>query len=415
MALLTRSRLASAACGLLLCSVTAMQETGKEGSFFGEEGVKKAEEETATGEVEQEVCKGLDSASSTSSNKVVQVVRSQDYADATMQAQNESLDLPPPPPPNYHGFTNFGIPDSDAWFNTWFTDPKVWADIGKRFRKGEMIKVTQAMRPEVAEALWQDLVHHKNWVSEARNHDNMQFKRHNMNCSHQHEDCPKVLSAFHAYLQRSIDRWSQLPLAQLHMWPAFPMATWYRPGDHIAAHDDMTTSVEQGTRALAFILSMTKNWPPKFGGQLGWFSKSTGTYTQHAPEFNSLYIFEPSAISIHTVSPVVDEAPDPIKDPTSDYTVRRLTISGWFTSHDRYYMARINEKYNMMPNYISEQMPPEYKQEAERGAVSILAQEGIFPLQPEGLDGAGAGHGFVSTPDPHSENPKKVSEIMPEL
>mmetsp|Transcript_84891 Transcript_84891/g.274435 ORF Transcript_84891/g.274435 Transcript_84891/m.274435 type:complete len:354 (+) Transcript_84891:255-1316(+) len=249
---------------------------------------------------------------------------------------------------------SFGAPPPDVWFNSWFSDPKVWAEVGPSFRKGDLVQIKRALREEAADALFEDLVGHRNWEAEVFNGSTMQFKRHNLACSRvDFHDCPRNLVAFHNHLGAALEEWSKLPLMRLAHWPPWPMATWYRPGDYISPHDDMVTNNSTGTRAISFILSMTRGWLPEWGGGFWWLPRGQAA-EQHQPEFNTLYLFEPSPVSLHLVSPVTASAPDPLlHGEGADITRRRLTVSGWFTVQDPYHLAKVSDKYGFPPDFAS--------------------------------------------------------------
>lgn len=85
----------------------------------------------------------------------------------------------------------------------------------------------------------------------------------------------------------------------------------YEPGDFLSTHHDKNKG------DVAFVLNLTKNWRPEYGGML----HCNGEYT--VPEFNSLIFFEiPENEGIeHFVSEVSRRAPSP-----------RIALSGWFKS-----------------------------------------------------------------------------------
>jgi hypothetical protein len=76
---------------------------------------------------------------------------------------------------------------------------------------------------------------------------------------------------------------------------------------------------EKEKRRVAYILHLTKEWSPKFGGDMIWMNPS---YHIH-PSFNSMTFFAVSESSWHFVSPVASICPPHVK---------RLAFSGWWTS-----------------------------------------------------------------------------------
>ena len=93
----------------------------------------------------------------------------------------------------------------------------------------------------------------------------------------------------------------------------------YQRTDHLLCHDD-----ELESRRIAFILYLSRDWKPDYGGTLDLFGAveypliPTTVQTSIMPEFNKFVFFDVSCRSFHQVSEVLK----------SD--VRRLALSGWF-------------------------------------------------------------------------------------
>lgn len=98
-------------------------------------------------------------------------------------------------------------------------------------------------------------------------------------------------------------------------------ASYYAAGDYTMPHTDRAPGRTGDTekRRIAYILHLTKEWNPKFGGDLIFMNPA---YHFH-PSFNCLTLFPVSESSWHFVSPVARITPDRIK---------RLAFSGWWTS-----------------------------------------------------------------------------------
>lgn len=62
-------------------------------------------------------------------------------------------------------------------------------------------------------------------------------------------------------------------------------------------------------RRIAYILHLTKEWHPKYGGDMVWMNPA---YHIH-PSFNSLTMFAISESSWHFVSPVASITPEHIR------------------------------------------------------------------------------------------------------
>jgi len=89
-------------------------------------------------------------------------------------------------------------------------------------------------------------------------------------------------------------------------------ATYYAKGDFLREHND-ADSVEG--RRFAYVLNMTKNWTPDWGGILQ-FTKDDKIIESFVPSYNRLVIFE--VPQNHLVSQVTSFAGE-----------KRLSIAGW--------------------------------------------------------------------------------------
>ncbi|MBU2136278.1 MAG: 2OG-Fe(II) oxygenase [Alphaproteobacteria bacterium] len=91
------------------------------------------------------------------------------------------------------------------------------------------------------------------------------------------------------------------------------MASRYRSGDFLSAHDDHLTGKN---RLFAYVLNFTPVWRPDWGGILNFIDNDGHIAEGYVPSFNALNIFAiPSA---HAVSQV------------ADYTsASRLSVTGW--------------------------------------------------------------------------------------
>ena len=90
-------------------------------------------------------------------------------------------------------------------------------------------------------------------------------------------------------------------------------ATRYRRGDFLTRHDD---SVGGKDRSHAFVLGLTPQWRPEWGGLLLFNGADGGVADAHAPTFNALDLFavgQPHSVSF--VAPYAASA--------------RISITGW--------------------------------------------------------------------------------------
>lgn len=94
-------------------------------------------------------------------------------------------------------------------------------------------------------------------------------------------------------------------------------ATRYGPGHFLTVHHD---EVEGKNRKLAYVLGLTDNWSPTWGGQLQFLDRKHQSVTRaFVPKFNALSIF--SVPAPHHVSQVATFAP-----------ASRVSLTGWFRS-----------------------------------------------------------------------------------
>ena len=88
-------------------------------------------------------------------------------------------------------------------------------------------------------------------------------------------------------------------------------ASCYEAGDYTMPHTDRAAGRDgdHEKRRIAYILHMTKEWSPRFGGDLVFMSP---TYHIH-PTFNTITLFPVSRASWHFVSPVASIIPANVK------------------------------------------------------------------------------------------------------
>jgi Rps23 Pro-64 3,4-dihydroxylase Tpa1-like proline 4-hydroxylase len=86
-------------------------------------------------------------------------------------------------------------------------------------------------------------------------------------------------------------------------------------GDFLRPHSDANKD-----RQLAFVIYLSEDWVPEFGGVLEVLDRDGGI-TRVVPEFNSVVAFDVLAESQHLITPI-DDAAD---------TSTRVTIGGWYS------------------------------------------------------------------------------------
>jgi Rps23 Pro-64 3,4-dihydroxylase Tpa1-like proline 4-hydroxylase len=79
-------------------------------------------------------------------------------------------------------------------------------------------------------------------------------------------------------------------------------ASRYQPGHFLTAHDD--SNVDMGRRA-AYVLNLTPQWRPDWGGQLNFYDERANIVRGFTPAFNTLNLFKvPQPHSVSWVTPL---------------------------------------------------------------------------------------------------------------
>lgn len=90
-------------------------------------------------------------------------------------------------------------------------------------------------------------------------------------------------------------------------------ATLYMPLDFLTIHDD---NIPENDRRVAYVLNMTPNWRPDWGGALQFFDRPDHIEEAYLPAFNALNLFRvPKLHSVAQVAP---------------FGGMRYAVSGWF-------------------------------------------------------------------------------------
>jgi len=90
-------------------------------------------------------------------------------------------------------------------------------------------------------------------------------------------------------------------------------ATRYRAGDFLTPHDD---ELDGMNRKFAYVLNLTPDWRPRWGGLLHFVDHTGGVEETISPRFNALSLF--AVGQSHYVSQVATYAPVP-----------RISVTGW--------------------------------------------------------------------------------------
>lgn len=91
-------------------------------------------------------------------------------------------------------------------------------------------------------------------------------------------------------------------------------ATEYKNGYFLTRHNDI---VEKEKRIVAYVLNLTPEWHPDWGGLLQFYEQDGAPLNAWSPVFNSLTLFDVS--HVHAVTYVTPYAKE-----------RRLSVTGWF-------------------------------------------------------------------------------------
>ena len=92
--------------------------------------------------------------------------------------------------------------------------------------------------------------------------------------------------------------------------------TQYKGGDFLTRHKD---NISGETREIAYVISLSKNWHPDWGGLLQFFHDDGTPGLTLAPLFNNIVLFDVN--KVHSVTNVASFAP-----------IKRYSITGWFRS-----------------------------------------------------------------------------------
>ncbi|MCX2973619.1 2OG-Fe(II) oxygenase [Halieaceae bacterium IMCC8485] len=91
-------------------------------------------------------------------------------------------------------------------------------------------------------------------------------------------------------------------------------ATCFEAGHFLTTHDD---DIGGKNRVAAYVISMTKNWNPNWGGALQFFNEQGNIEEGFLPAFNTLNVFQiPQSHAVEFVTPFASGP--------------RLSITGWF-------------------------------------------------------------------------------------
>lgn len=160
-----------------------------------------------------------------------------------------------------------------------------------------------ALTPQEQQALLEDIHHY------ASRGVGFMYGRHSVDAH-----SPELLQSLYKDLNSEVVQSCFSHISEQQIVRTSAQATRFIAGQYLTRHNDV---VEAEGRVYAYVLSLSKNWHPDWGGLLQFF-EADGTPTHsYAPKFNSLVVFDVN--KIHSVTYVAPFAKSP-----------RLSVTGWF-------------------------------------------------------------------------------------
>lgn len=228
------------------------------------------------------------------------------------------------------------------------------AAYAERFQRDGRVQIENALRPEVAEFLYQVLNEQVPWHLAFRSRDGSQelppSQWRNMSVQQRqqmeqeifrlaredkYQFCYFTYMMVAAYLQKrdihlplnrvvelvNHSSWLQ-PMRQItgfaEIGRANAQATCYRAGHFLTQHNDASAKEK---RLTAYVINLTKEWRSDWGGLLQFLDDDDRVTETLMPRFNTISMFRTPAL--HCVSPVALFA-----------TGSRYTITGWLLTRD---------------------------------------------------------------------------------
>ena len=218
------------------------------------------------------------------------------------------------------------LDDVDDWLGAWWRDPaarrtQTAALRDQLARHGGLAQIRGFLADDVAATLSGEMAASEQWspVQGFSRFYQFHFLMLDSNADNYWKANATVLHAMHGlFNSRHLKAWAaELLSAPPDYFDASTTChgTYYRPGDYTMSHSDGTNA-----RKLSYVLHLTTDWDPKFGGDLVFLDPM---YHIH-PAFNAMSLFVTSDSTWHFVSPVAPQTPARLK---------RLAYSGWFNSN----------------------------------------------------------------------------------
>jgi hypothetical protein len=231
------------------------------------------------------------------------------------------------------------------FFGNWFSSPEIWNDIQRSFRKGRFVHIKNALREHVAQSLYSELQGQQKWHLRQGYQADYQFR----GSSIMKEDLeyqtkiPQVRNLFRYLDTEGVRKSVGGALGGDINGPFDGFVSMMQRGDSAAPHTDVKGYEESREfphgdhrRSVAFVLHMTKDWDPRWGGELVWAQP----IFHIAPAFNSLTMFPSHHMAFHFIQPIANTAPA---------SAKRISISGWFTTRS---IAKAIERENSLQQLL---------------------------------------------------------------
>lgn len=208
------------------------------------------------------------------------------------------------------------------WVGDWFLDVGLRTQLSSHLRSGGVVRVRDFLGESYAEDLHEELGSSSSW--EVRRETRAKYQ-YSFRAISDHRPTAffspahRTLRRLYGLLNSSVvKRWAEGLLGETPGTfdaDTTVMATHYRAGDYTGLHSDAAPR-----RKLAFVLHLSKDWRPEFGGDLVFIDPVSIFH----PEFNTLTLFKVGdGKNWHQVSPVTADARG---------HAARYAITGWFNS-----------------------------------------------------------------------------------
>lgn len=186
--------------------------------------------------------------------------------------------------------------------------------------KAPFLIIPNALIPERAEQLYEELIDAPSWKHEAIS-TNSGFVYERDAIRMDAAGAPLALKELYSYLssKECLDWMTDISGRDCDGF--FGSAALFRPGDQISEHNDHKVidraDGAKAVRSVTFNYYLTRNWDRSHGGNFVWKTPRESI----VPAFNTLVLFRVGPDSSHWVEPI-----------SEGVTQKRLSISGWFLS-----------------------------------------------------------------------------------